>query len=94
MNKQKIISKKDVIAAIESANKYRSAFTALYEFNPFDVLKGGSGFPDASPAEIELFNANGDFLDDILKAIEKRENVYNLNKNNSIYCTWERRETV
>ena len=92
MNKEKIISKKDIIAAIESANKYRSAFTALYKFDPFDVLEGGSGFPDASPTEIELFNANINFLDDILKAIEKRENAYNLNKNNSIYCTWNTKE--
>lgn len=92
MYKQKIVRKKDVIAAIESAVKYRKSFSATYDFYPLDVLKGDSGYPDAGQLEIELFNANGDFLDDILKAMAKRENAYNLNKKNTIYCTWNTRE--
>lgn len=90
MNKEKIITKKDVIAAIERADKYRKSFLSLYSFDPYDVITGGSGFPDASPAEVELYDANGAFLDSILKAMETRENAYNLNKNNTIYCTWKK----
>lgn len=94
MNKEKIIGKNNVLAAIDSANKYIKSFQTLYSFDPYDLLIGGSGFPDASAVEIALYNANLNFLDDILKAMEKRENVYNLNKNNNIFCTWERREAA
>lgn len=94
MNKEKIIEKNDVLAAIDSANKYIKSFQALYSFDPYDALIGGSGFPDANAVEIALYDANLNFLDDILKAMEKRENGYNLNKNNDIYCTWKRREAV
>ena len=100
MNKEKIITKKDVIAAVERAFIYRNAFSASHSFDPYNLMTGGSGYPDASPLEVKLFEANGDFLDDILKAMEKRENAYNLNLNNAynlnlnndIYCTWKREE--
>lgn len=92
MNKEKIIGKNDVLAAIDSANKYIKSFQTLYSFDPYDVLIGGSGFPDANAVEIALFNANLNFLDDVLNAMAKRENAYNLNKKNTIYCTWNTRE--
>lgn len=90
MNKEKIITKKDVIAAIDSAVMYMEEFLSSHSFDPYDVMTGGSGYPDASPAEVELYNANGAFLDSILKAMETRGNAYNLNKNNTIYCTWKK----
>lgn len=92
MNKEKIISKKDVIAAIDSAIMYRDAFISSHSFDPYDVIMGGSGYPDATQREYTLFEANVNFLDDILKAMGKRENGYNLNLHNTIYCTWNTKE--
>ncbi len=92
MNKEKIISKKDVIATIDNAVMYKEEFLSSHSFDPYDLIMGGSGYPDANQLEYELFEANCNFLDDILKAMEKRENRYNLNKNNTIYCTWNTKE--
>lgn len=83
------IDPNDVMLAITHATISNNDFLLHYTFDPYDMLTGGSGFPDASPAEIALYNANNEFLDTIRAAYEKCANAYNLNKNKEYICSWK-----
>ena len=56
----------DVYKRIDYARSIVNCFLSQHDFDPLDVLKGGSGFPDASPDAIALYNAAAAFLDGIL----------------------------
>lgn len=74
----------DVYQRINYARNTVNCFLSQYDFDPFDVLKGGSGYPDASPEAIATYNAAA-FLDNILKAYSEYDKVIYMGKERSLY---------
>lgn len=75
----------DVYKRIDYARNTVNCFLSQYDFDPLDVLKGGSGFPDASPEAIATYNAAAAFLDSILKAYSEYDKVIYRGKERSLY---------
>ena len=59
-------------------------------FDPFDVLQGGSGYPEADPESVALYHAANTFLDEVLTSYEKYRNAIHLNKNEKLLFSWKK----
>lgn len=78
---------------LSNATIFVNNFRSNHTFDPLDVLKGGAGYPDADPMELEVYNIYDEFLNSVLAAFEKRENsyykIYGRNKNKEFFCSWK-----